>query len=89
MIIELENIHAKWKVLIENTCMLLANGNEAVWIGTGFGMYGRVTNRWKTNYMEGIHVAKLNRRETETANAILTRTDLVTSPRLTLRGDLF
>jgi hypothetical protein len=67
MIIELENIHAKWKVLIENTCMLLANGNETVWIGTGFGMYGRVTNRWKTNYMEGIYVAKLNGRETETA----------------------
>ena len=44
MIIELGNIHAKWKVLIENTCMLLANGNETVWIGTGFGMYGQVTN---------------------------------------------
>jgi hypothetical protein len=38
MIIELETIHAKWKVLIENTCMLLANGNETVWIGTGFGV---------------------------------------------------
>jgi hypothetical protein len=25
MIIELRNIHAKWKLLIENTCMLLAN----------------------------------------------------------------
>jgi hypothetical protein len=43
MIIELENIHAKWKVLIENTCMLLANGNETVCIGTEFGMYRRVT----------------------------------------------
>jgi hypothetical protein len=27
MIIELGNIHAKWKLLIESTCMLLANGN--------------------------------------------------------------
>jgi hypothetical protein len=42
MIIELENIHAKWKVLIENTCMLLANENETVWIGMGFGVCGRV-----------------------------------------------
>jgi hypothetical protein len=39
MIIELENIHAKWTVLIENTCMLLANENGTVWIGTEFGMY--------------------------------------------------
>jgi hypothetical protein len=45
MIIELENIHAKWKVLIENTCMLLANGNETVWIVTGFGVRGRITNK--------------------------------------------
>jgi hypothetical protein len=45
MIIELENIHAKWEVLIENTCMLLANGNETVWIGRGFGMCGRVINK--------------------------------------------
>jgi hypothetical protein len=34
MIIELRNIHAKWKVLIENTCMLLANENETMWNGT-------------------------------------------------------
>ena len=59
MIIELENIHAKWKVLIENTCMLPANGNETVWTGTEFGVYGRVTNKWKTNYMGGMDVAKL------------------------------
>jgi hypothetical protein len=59
MIIELRNIHAKGKLLIENTCRLLANGNETVWIGTGFGVYGRVTNRWKTNYMGGINIAKL------------------------------
>jgi hypothetical protein len=45
MIIELRNIHAKWKVLIENTCMLLANGNETVWIGMRFGVCGRVTNK--------------------------------------------
>ena len=45
MIIELRKIHAKWKVLIENTCKLLANGNETVWIGTEFGMCGRVTNK--------------------------------------------
>jgi hypothetical protein len=53
MIIELGNIHAKWEVLIENTCMLLANGNETMWIGTGFGMYGHVTNKGETNYMGG------------------------------------
>jgi hypothetical protein len=41
MIIELENIHAKWKVHIGNTCMLLANGNETVWIRAGFGVYGK------------------------------------------------
>jgi hypothetical protein len=76
MIIELENIHAKWKVLIENTCMLLANGNEAVWVGTGFGGCGRVTNKGKTNYMDGVHVAKLNGREVETAKVITTRTGL-------------
>jgi hypothetical protein len=45
MIIELENIHAKWKVLIGNTCMLLANGNETVWIGAGFGVCGLITNK--------------------------------------------
>jgi hypothetical protein len=46
MIIELRNIHAKWKLLIENTCML---ENETVWNGTGFGVRGRVTNKGKTN----------------------------------------
>jgi hypothetical protein len=40
MIIGLENIYPKWKLLIENTCMLLANGNVTVWIGTCFGMCG-------------------------------------------------
>jgi hypothetical protein len=45
MIIELGNIHAKWKLLIENTCMLLANGNETMWIGTGFGECGHFTNK--------------------------------------------
>jgi hypothetical protein len=59
MIIELGNIHVKWKLLIEDTCMLLANGNETMWNGTAFGEYGRVTNRWNTNYMGGIDVAKL------------------------------
>ena len=59
MIIELRNIHAKWKLLIENTCMLLANENETVWIVTGFGVRGHATNKRKTNYMEGIDVAKL------------------------------
>jgi hypothetical protein len=44
MIIELRHIHAKWKVLIENICILLANGNETVWIGMGFGMCENVTN---------------------------------------------
>jgi hypothetical protein len=59
MIIELREIHAEWKLLIENTRMLLVNGNETVWIVTGFGVHGRVTNKGKTNYMEGIYVVKL------------------------------
>jgi hypothetical protein len=45
MIIELGNIHAKWKLLIGNTCMLLVNGNETMWDGTLFGVCGRVTNK--------------------------------------------
>jgi hypothetical protein len=76
MIIELRNIHARWKLLIENTCMLLANENETVWNVTGFGMRGHVTNKGKTNYMEGTCVAKLGGRETEPTKPILTRTDL-------------
>jgi hypothetical protein len=59
MIIELGNIHAKWKLLIEDTCMLVANGNVTVWIGIWLGVYGRVTNKGETNYMGGIDVAKL------------------------------
>jgi hypothetical protein len=57
MIIELRKIHAKWKLLIESTCM--ANENETVWIGTGFGMCGRVTHKGETNCMRGLYVAKL------------------------------
>jgi hypothetical protein len=79
MIIELRDIHARWKLLIENTCMLLVNENETVWIVMGFGMRGRVTNKGKTNYMEEIDVAKLNGRETETTKPAMPRTDLVTS----------
>jgi hypothetical protein len=45
MIIELGNIHVKWKLLIEGTCMLLANDNETMWNGTGFGVHGRVINK--------------------------------------------
>jgi hypothetical protein len=59
MIIGLGNIHAKWKVLIEGTCMLLANGNETMCNGTGFGVYGCVTNKGNINHMGGIDVAKL------------------------------
>jgi hypothetical protein len=39
--------------------MLTANGNETTWNRTEFGVYGRVTNKWKTNYMGGIDVVKL------------------------------
>jgi hypothetical protein len=59
MIIELGNIHAKWKLLIEDTCMLLVNRNETMWNGMGLGVYGSVTNKGETNYMGGIDVAKL------------------------------
>ena len=45
MIIELRSIHAKWKLLIENTCMLLANRNVTMWNGAGFGVYGHDTNK--------------------------------------------
>jgi hypothetical protein len=87
MIIELRNIHAKWKVLIENRCMLLANGNETVWTGTGFGVCGHVTNNGKTNYMGEIEVAKLNGRETETVKPAMPRTDLATSTKPILPTD--
>ena len=43
MIIELRNIHARWRLLIENPCMLLANENETMWYGTGLGVRGHVT----------------------------------------------
>jgi hypothetical protein len=59
MIIELREIHAKGKVLIGDTCILRANRNETMWNGTEFGMYGRFTNRWITNYMGSRDVAKL------------------------------
>ena len=78
MIIELENIHAKWKVLIENTCMLLANENETVWDLTGFGICGCVTDKGKTNSMEGGDVAKLIGRETETTKPITAQNRLCT-----------
>jgi hypothetical protein len=89
MIIELQNIHARWRLLIEDTCMLLANENETVWIITGFGMRGHVTNKGKTNYMEGIDIAKINGRGTETTKPIMPRTDLVTSTNLILPMDPF
>jgi hypothetical protein len=55
MINELGNIHAKWKLLIENTCMLLVNRNVTMWIGTWFGVCGRVTNKGgvKTGFSKG------------------------------------
>jgi hypothetical protein len=59
MIIELGNIHAKWKLFIESSCMLLANGNVTVWIGTWFGVCRHVTNKRETNYMQGTGVVKL------------------------------
>jgi hypothetical protein len=45
MIIELGKIHAKWKLVIRSTCMLLVYGNVTVWIGTYFGVCGHVTNK--------------------------------------------
>jgi hypothetical protein len=59
MIIELGNIHAKWKVLIEDTCMLLANRNETMWNRMGLEVHGSVINKGETNSMGGIDVAKL------------------------------
>jgi hypothetical protein len=87
MIIELRNIHAKWKLLIGNTCMLLANGNETMWSRTGFGVHGCVTNKRETNYMGGIDIVKLNGREMETAKPVMPRTDLVTSTKPILPTD--
>jgi hypothetical protein len=78
MIIELRDIHVKWKLLIENTCMLLANETETVWNVTRFGVCGHVTYKGETNYMDGIDVAKLHGRETETTKPVMPRTDLVT-----------
>jgi hypothetical protein len=59
MMIELGNIHAKWKLHIESTHMLLVNGNVTMWIGTWFGVHRHVTNKGETNYMEGTGIAKL------------------------------
>jgi hypothetical protein len=59
MIIELGNIHAKWKLLIGDICMLLANGNETMLNGMVFGAYRYVKNKGETNYMGGIDVVKL------------------------------
>jgi hypothetical protein len=39
--------------------MLLANENETMWNGMGFGMYGHVTNKGESNYMGGRDIAKL------------------------------
>jgi hypothetical protein len=77
MIIELRNIHARWKLLIENTCRLLVSENKTVWNVTDFGMRGCVTNKGKSNSMEGRDVAKLNGRETEIAKPALPITGLV------------
>jgi hypothetical protein len=79
MIIELGNIHVKWKLLIEGTCMLLANGNVTVWIGTWFRVRRYITNKGETNYMGGIGVAKLKWRKMKTMKPIIARTDLGTS----------
>jgi hypothetical protein len=87
MIIELRSIHARWKLLIENICMLLANENETVWIGTRFGVHRRVTYKGKTNYMDGIDVAKLHGGETDAAKRVMPRTDLVTFPQPILPRD--
>jgi hypothetical protein len=87
MIIELKNIHVRWKLLIENTCMLLANENETVSNVTGFRMCGRVTNKGKTNYIEGRDIAKLNGRETETVKPVFPRTDLVSPTKPILLTD--
>jgi hypothetical protein len=87
MIIDLGNIHAKWKLLIESTYMLLVNGNETMWIGTCLGMHKGVPNKGETNYMGGTGVAKLIWRETETATPIITRTDLGPFTRPTLLTD--
>jgi hypothetical protein len=89
MIIELRNIHAKWKPLIENICLLLANENETVWNVTEFGMCRRATNKGKTNHMGGRDIVKLNGRETETAKPASPRTDLVSSTNLILPRDPF
>jgi hypothetical protein len=85
MIIELGNIHAKWKLLIENTCMLLANGKETMWDSKCMDVLH--TNKGKTNYMEEIDVAKLNGQGTETAKPVTPRTDLVTSTKPILPTD--
>jgi hypothetical protein len=89
MIIELGNIHVKWKLLIENVCMLLANGNVTGWIGTWFGVHGHVINKGQTNYMGGTGIAKLIWRETETATPIISRTDLGTFTGSTLLTDSY
>jgi hypothetical protein len=69
--------------------MLLANENETAWDLTGFGICGCVTDKGKTNSMEGGDVAKLIGQETETAKPASPRTGLVPSTGLILPMDPF
>jgi hypothetical protein len=45
MITELGNIHVKWKLLIESTCMLLVNRKVTMWIRILLGVHSQVTNK--------------------------------------------
>jgi hypothetical protein len=43
--IELGNIHVKWKLLIQSTCILLVNRTVTVWIRILLGVHSQVTNK--------------------------------------------
>jgi hypothetical protein len=58
-IIKLGNIHVKWKLLIERTCVLPVNDNMTVWIRTLLGVHSQVTNKGEIYNMGGTGIAKL------------------------------
>jgi hypothetical protein len=79
MYIELGNIHAKWNLLIENTCMLLVNRNVTMWnTEHDSECMSVIQTNGTTNCVRGMGVPKLIWRETETAMPIITRTDIGT-----------
>jgi hypothetical protein len=63
MIIELENKHVKWSLLIEETCVLPVNRKVTMWIRTLLRVYSRVTNKGEIYCIDGLVIVKLCKRD--------------------------